>query len=77
MWGVSLVGPGPEPAGSDTLSRWIVSELTSMVGHPADVTELLGVGKKPTYLVTRCVRNEVFYVKVKEKRRKDRVFLNI
>lgn len=39
--------------------------------------ELLGAGENPTYWVTRCVRSEVFYVKVKEKPRKDHVFLNI
>ena len=28
---------------SDAISRWTVSELSSIVGHPAGVRELLGV----------------------------------
>ena len=30
--------------GSDDNPRWTVSELKEIVGHPAHVTELLGVG---------------------------------
>lgn len=53
------------------------SEWSYIIVHPADVKELLGVGEKPTHMVTRCIRTDVFYVKVKEKHRTDRVFPNM
>lgn len=40
------------------------------MGHPAGVTELLGIGKNPTHLVTRSVGTEVFCVKVKERHKR-------
>lgn len=44
-----------------------MSELSSVVGHPAGVAEFLGVGKHRPHLATRSVRNERVYVEVKEK----------
>lgn len=43
--------------------------MSYTVEHPAGVAELLGVGK-PTHLVTRGVRREVFCGKGKKKHRK-------
>lgn len=50
--------------GSDAISRWVVSELISIVGHSAGVIEVLCVGKNPTFGV-RSVRGDVFCVSSK------------
>ena len=51
--GVSLVGLNLQPVGSEANSRKTVLELSCTVAYLDDVAELLDVGGKNTYLVTR------------------------
>lgn len=45
----------PEPVGPDAISKQMVPELSQTTGGPADVAELLGVGKPPSYLVAEVL----------------------
>ena len=55
LWGEvrggSLVGLSPYPVGSDVISKYIMAELSPIVGHPAGVTKLLDVEKTHTSVI--------------------------
>ena len=60
-----LAGLSPSPVGTDSLSRYVVSEVSSVVAHPAGVAEnclVWGTPDTPLHLVTRSVSSEVFLV---------------
>ena len=42
------MGLSPYPVGSDVISKYIMAELSPIVGHPAGVTKLLDVEKTHT-----------------------------